>query len=510
MRDHNSNSNFNSKSGWSRNKKIQFSLAVLCALVVCSFVAQEAQLIGTISTQAQAQTKTEELIHTEILQPNPGHVSQQHRFLEALRKMPHYRARTANRPTVDAISEGFVAIPPSKMKVHYHALWNYTTSTIEVPDDYQNPFNVLVVDEKGNKRRPRTSLEILQSVLHGTKYKAEFAAVEAFMESSDDNATDTNKTTSQSVSVPKCLRPEVEATRDLANHVVQARPERSQQLQQIRNERMYNKSRNTDMWPFAELMLPLPILNVGFPKVGTNTLRDYLRCTGLKASHNQEGKKMVQNLANNRSLFKRPKRSALLKPNGLDRHAYTQLDREVVPGYFPQISLLDELHELEPDSTFVLLSRPIADWIHSMKHFDGMLNRMYHFDVPGIPRTENQRQLLDLWKATGKSVSKSNKMLKLTNTQVAKWWCGHVLHIREYVKEYPSHSLIELDLYDTSGTESLLYDLIQVDTNAYRGQRQAKSNKGARSSQDQTPTPRQQCFWGHSNQNSKIVPPTRK
>ena len=141
-----------------------------------------------------------------------------------------------------------------------------------------------------------------------------------------------------------------------------------------------------------------------------------------------------------------------------------------------------------------------------------MLNRMYHFDVPGIPRTEHQRQLLDVWKATGKSVSKSNKKLKLTNTQVAKWWCGHVLHIREYVQEYPSHSLIELDLYDTNGTERLLYDLIQVDTNAYhRGQqRQAKSNKGARSSQDQTPTPRQQCFWGHSNQNSKIVPPTRK
>ena len=206
---------------------------------------------------------------------------------------------------------------------------------LAVPEDYQNPFNVLVVDEKGNKRRPRTSLEILQSVLHGTKYQAEFAAVEAYMERSrDDHATtDTNTTTSPSVSVPTCLRPDVKATRDLAHRVVQARPARSPQLQQLRNERMYTSRRNTDLWPFAELMLPLPILNVGFPKVGTNTLRDYLRCTGLKVSHFSEGGRMMfQNLAHNRSLFQRPKRRALLKPNGSDVHAYTQLDREVVPG----------------------------------------------------------------------------------------------------------------------------------------------------------------------------------
>ena len=126
---------------------------------------------------------------------------------------------------------------------------------------------------------------------------------------------------------------------------------------------MYNISRNKDMWPLAELMLPLPILNVGFPKVGTTTLMRYLRCTGLKVSHEQEGKDMVQNLANNRSLFENKKWS--------DMHAYAQLDRDTGPGYFPQISLLDELHELEPDSTFVLLSRPIADWVHSTKNFDG-------------------------------------------------------------------------------------------------------------------------------------------
>jgi hypothetical protein len=46
----------------------------------------------------------------------------------------------------------------------------------------RHPGRVLIVDETtGEKRRPLTSLEILQSVLHGDKYKAEFEAVEVYM-----------------------------------------------------------------------------------------------------------------------------------------------------------------------------------------------------------------------------------------------------------------------------------------------------------------------------------------
>lgn len=51
-------------------------------------------------------------------------------------------------------------IPPSKMTIHYHEIWNRTTSTIGIPKHYlQNPIDVLVVDENGNKKRPLTSLK---------------------------------------------------------------------------------------------------------------------------------------------------------------------------------------------------------------------------------------------------------------------------------------------------------------------------------------------------------------
>ena len=55
------------------------------------------------------------------------------------------------------------------------------------------------------------------------------------------------------------------------------------------------------------------------------------------------------------------------------------------------------------------------------------------------------------------------RAVHISDTQIVKWWCGHVLHLREYIREYPSHALIELDLYDTSGTNSVLHDLFQAD-----------------------------------------------
>ena len=34
-------------------------------------------------------------------------------------------------------------------------------------------------------------------------------------------------------------------------------------------------------------------------------------------------------------------------------------------------------------------------------------------------------------------------------TAMGRFMCSHVLHVRQFVKDHPSHALIELDLYDT-------------------------------------------------------------
>jgi len=352
-----------------------------------------------------------------------------------------------------SITDPMISIPPSKMNVHYHEMWNHSTSTIDIPDVYKNPFNLTFMNKKGEPIHTLTSLEILQKVLHGREYGEVFAEVEDYMEALKANSTE------EPLAVPSCLAPDLKATRKLADRIVK-----------VRNRK--KKSKDNSAWAMS-----LPVLNVGFPKVGSNTLNDYFNCIGLNSRHQQNGKEMFQKLSRGEGIY------GSKKPKGFSRiKAFTQLDFNVEIGYYPQVSLLDELHEEHPDSTFVLNFRPIADWIYSTKEWYGMALRFAEFSMPGLILTPKQLERHKKIRAFKRSkeiqanrtipVGEAKRKLKprvipLTDTQLAKWWCGHVLHLREYVEEYPSHDLIELDLYDNDGTEALLYDLFQADRRNY-------------------------------------------
>mmetsp|Transcript_30169 Transcript_30169/g.64682 ORF Transcript_30169/g.64682 Transcript_30169/m.64682 type:complete len:229 (-) Transcript_30169:590-1276(-) len=180
------------------------------------------------------------------------------------------------------------------------------------------------------------------------------------------------------------------------------------------------------------------------------------------------------------------------------KHEYgnilTQLDENIGPGFYPQISLLDELHEWKPNSTLFLIFRPVLDWIHSTQNWRGMAGRMEKFLIPGLvmnpslvarnkelvpvfykkrkatrQRRQKRKQLAkQLQRASGgvraRRYLERDDALSLSNRDRARWVCGHAMHIREYVKEYPSHALVELDLYDTDGTKKVLDDLFGADT----------------------------------------------
>eukprot|EP00531_Pseudo-nitzschia_arenysensis_P015244 CAMPEP_0116150976 /NCGR_PEP_ID=MMETSP0329-20121206/19846_1 /TAXON_ID=697910 /ORGANISM="Pseudo-nitzschia arenysensis, Strain B593" /LENGTH=359 /DNA_ID=CAMNT_0003647549 /DNA_START=294 /DNA_END=1373 /DNA_ORIENTATION=+ len=313
------------------------------------------------------------------------------------------------------------------MKVHYFEMWNHSTSTIEVPEKYKNPFNLPLEDEFGNPRRlPPTSLEILQEVLHGEKYKAEFIAVEEYMKKIKNNVSNPE--------VPSCLAPDTRATRKLADKIVEERK---------------NNPNKEENWT-----LPLPILNMGYPKAGSTTLKDFFNCVGIKANHGQEGEAMFQRIKVGRNIFKSPKK----RPQ-----AFCQLDQNARKGYYPQISLLDEVHATHPNTTFVMNFRPIPDWIRSMERWRAMVRRFSYFFVPGLVLTPEQLEGAQAyWEARSRNGTRF-QLPRISNVQIAKWWCGHVLHLREYVNEYPSHALIELDLYSTESTSDVMYDLFQAD-----------------------------------------------
>ena len=338
-------------------------------------------------------------------------------------------------------------------------MWNHTTSTIDIPDRYKNPFG-----GNGRGRRPLTSLEILQEVLHGETHLAEFDLVDRYVRRNFTGRP------------PSCLVPDVRATQRLAERVVEARSREQQRRRRQRRlalrkrnarrarnkeQRRQRRERSRHGDAPGNARLPLPILNVGYPKAGSTTLQDYLDCIGLTANHGQNGFRILEHLD------RRP------------HAAFAQLDLNSGRGEYPQISFLDELHEVRPRSTFVFVFRPLRDWIRSVRAWHNLFGRMSAFTVPGLvlrPDQLSRNEKIHALKAEIKRRIAGGEIIHdypvgsgrykpraLSKMQLAKWLCGHALHVREYVKEYPSHALIELDLYDSNGTGALLHDLFQAD-----------------------------------------------
>jgi hypothetical protein len=107
------------------------------------------------------------------------------------------------------------------------------------------------------------------------------------------------------------------------------------------------------------------------------------------------------------------------------------------------LSLLEDIHAENPNATFVINFRPIHDWIHSVLTWGDSIERFQQCHLPNLPRGFPE----DLNDPTS---------VEETMTQ---FFCSHVLHIRQFVELYPSHALIELDLYDTEGTASVMSTL---------------------------------------------------
>jgi hypothetical protein len=266
---------------------------------------------------------------------------------------------------------------------------------------------------------------------------------------------------------------------------------------------------------------------------------------------------LSKNHSSNKSLFNN---DYYTKDNITRIMAYMQMDYNFGIGSYPQIQLLDELHEeFGSHSTLIINFRPIQDFIRSISNWKSMSYRIGLMDIPGLILTEkqhtnrihnrekyygekkNQRvknaaailllnekltsnttldttmmtksdirmydrveKLLQKDKVsvattlraasktiatakvtvTAKAEAKAEADTKkrrrrklkdqeqeqkvkrkppknLTDQQIARWWCGHIKHIREYVKLYTNHTLIELDLYNTKETSNALYDIFQ-------------------------------------------------
>ena len=147
------------------------------------------------------------------------------------------------------------------------------------------------------------------------------------------------------------------------------------------------------------------VFNLGFPKAGSSSLFQFLQCryrnkldqSGV-VSHYVCGRKHVLGSREYQTCGECIERAAssyqswhLLKPSHLNRvylqlnvscsgsFAFSQMDyANSTHCSFPQIENLDYLlsDEVFPEAKFILLTRPVEHWIHSVKNFFDLKSRL--------------------------------------------------------------------------------------------------------------------------------------
>ena len=192
------------------------------------------------------------------------------------------------------------------------------------------------------------------------------------------------------------------------------------------------------------------IINVGFPKVGSTTLNDFLLiaqpynlpnpkalvshfwpCNGGNVS------KLGSLLYGGNSSYD-PTCGNCIQDSiniGLpplttcgDYAAYTQLDSNLGEEcIYPQISYLKEMYEEGPSSIFVLPFRNVTDWIRSLTNWNRPTMRKRMIDNCEFPE-------YNLTKGWG------------TDKDLEDLYCKHVKHIRQFVSRRPTLTLVEYSI----------------------------------------------------------------
>jgi hypothetical protein len=169
---------------------------------------------------------------------------------------------------------------------------------------------------------------------------------------------------------------------------------------------------------------PNPTIVVGFPKAGTSSIAAYFRCGGIenvvhhRCMNRACGAIIQKNIEAGRNPF--------LGTGKAD--VYIQIDVELnvdrgLPCYFPQIEALQQIHRAHPNSTFILNTRDVHDWVQSLRSWAGMANRLVKCNITGLPAGSGT-----------------------TDSELRMLYFSHLGRVRRFVKRFPSHRLIEVPI----------------------------------------------------------------
>jgi len=174
--------------------------------------------------------------------------------------------------------------------------------------------------------------------------------------------------------------------------------------------------------------LPTPILLVGLPKTGTSTIHAFFERSGYRSSHFR--------CLNNTLYCGRCIKVAIeqgkppLQTCG-NYEVWAQMDIENLGQcHFPQIHNLDILHQEAPNATFVLSLRNMTKWAYSVQNWVGQVRSLAArlSKCEGGPKSKQAPDLI-------------------------QWHQEHIERIRDFVKNHPSHHLVEINIEDPRAGE---------------------------------------------------------
>ena len=222
------------------------------------------------------------------------------------------------------------------------------------------------------------------------------------------------------------------------------------------------------------LPLPLPLINLGFPKAGTNTLEMFFRCGmegdeerddggggGGKRRRRRRGMAGGLNISH-MTCLSRPDSDfcgrcmhgavAAAAGGGGGGHPgplaacgsyalYTQIDHTpggngTRPCHWPQVDLLDEIHAESPEATFLLTMRDFDAWYGSMAGWNGYDQRLGRCRLGAYPGGIHDPQ--GGGEEGGGGLRES----------LRSFYCDQVERVRGFVLRHPSHALVEVDVSD--------------------------------------------------------------
>lgn len=213
----------------------------------------------------------------------------------------------------------------------------------------------------------------------------------------------------------------------------------------INKKKLPKRANTPSLWPN-------PTIVVGLPKMGTKTIHDYFVCGNInRVSHYRcaDNIKCGQVIYEN-SLENKPP----LHGTGA-YNIYTQLDitantTEGLPCFYPQVELLEELHNHHPHSTLILNKRNVTAWVASVERWFGMQERLVQCNITGF----------------GVGVGGTTEELK-------KFYESQVKRVRNFCKRYPTHRLVEVDI-DSPTAGQVMQDAFGIDKTCWAHTNNAK------------------------------------